>query len=90
MAMKRASRGCQLDPVAATVQQLQAHLPFEFAHRGKDGRMRTIQHLGGGLEAAGADHGIEAAQVVQSERGHVRSSYKEYPYFVIFFLLPRN
>jgi hypothetical protein len=44
----------------------------------------------GGLEAAGADHGIEAIQVVESEGLHVRSSYKEYPYFVIFFSLPRN
>lgn len=76
MAMKRLSPWCQLNPISASVEQLQAQLSFEFAHRCEDSRMRTMQGLSGGLKTTGTDYRIEALQVMESKWEHVRSYYK--------------
>ena len=59
-----------LDVLRRTIEQAQAELAFEFCDRGEHRRMRAMQGGGRGLEAAGADHGVEALQVVQGESAH--------------------
>jgi hypothetical protein len=61
-------------PIARAVQQVQAQLALQLGHRRKDRRMRAVQPLGGGLEAAVAHDGVEALQLVEREAGHCRSS----------------
>ncbi len=70
--------------ISAAVQQDQAEPLFELADRGEYRRMRAAERIGGRLEAAQPDHGIEAPQLVQLElRGFVRNFYSHIPILVI-------
>ena len=83
--MQDAARLGQRDAVATAVQQRETKPGFQPTHGREHGRMGSSQPRRGGLEAAHAHHGIEAAQIMKFEPVEiVVDIYSHFATIVIF------
>src|SRR6476661_858136 len=65
--VKRSSGFGEHDAVSAAVQQAELQLALQILDRRGDGRLRAGELFGGGLEAAFADHSLEADQLMERQ-----------------------